>query len=212
MRILGYIALGVLAVGVAAYAAVAYGFFPLGSLVHPDMQGNFQAHAIGIYTHVFAAIAALALGPVQFSARVRQNYASLHRWSGRAYLLIGVLVGGSAGLYMAQFAFGGLAARAGFTLLALSWLVSGGMAYAAIRRRDIRGHRRWMMRNFSLAFAAVTLRIYLGLFLAGGMAFADFYPLLAWLCWVPNLLVAEWLIDSRHRSAFDADAQKQRAG
>jgi hypothetical protein len=56
-----------------------------------------------------------------------------------------------------------------------------------------------MVRNFALTFAAVTLRLYLGVFMAAGARFEDVYPLLAWLCWVPNLLLAEWLFNSRRR-------------
>ena len=196
MRSLANIVFYFICIGVALYAALAYGFFPLGSLVPPVMKAAFQAHPIGIYAHIFASIVALVFGPFQFSRRLRQKNIRLHRWSGRAYLLIGVLVGGVAGLYMAQFAFGGLTSRVGFTLLAVVWLYSGMMAYLAIRRHDVERHRTWMMRNFSLTLAAVTLRCYLGLFFAAGLSFEDFYPLLSWLCWVPNVLVTEWFINN----------------
>lgn len=196
MHLFGKAILYFLTIGVAGYAVVAYGLFPLGSLVHPDMQVVFQAHAVGIYTHVSASLVALALGPFQFSSRLRQQNTALHRWSGRLYISIGVLVGGASGLYMAQFAFGGNVARIGFSLLALSWLFTGLMAYLAIRRRDIANHRRWMVRNFALTFAAVTLRIYLGLSAAAGFTFESSYPVIAWLCWVPNLIVAEWFFNT----------------
>ena len=104
-------------------------------------------------------------------------------------------------MYMAQFAFGGIVSQAGFSLLALGWLFTGLMAYLAIRRRDIHGHRRWMIRNYALTFAAVTLRTYLGLFFAAGVKFEDFYPAVSWLCWVPNLVLAEWLIHTSRRRA-----------
>ena len=204
MRTFGNMLMVVLALGVALYAAVAYGLFPLGTLVHPDMKSAFQTHATGIYLHIFASIAALALGPFQFSTRLRQSRPALHRWSGRVYLSIGVLIGGSTGLYMAQFAFGGWVARSGFTALALCWLFTGFMAYWAIRRGDIQNHRRWMRRNFALTFAAVTLRIYLGLSVAAGIQFEQAYPVIAWLCWVPNLLLVEWWFNSRRRPVYGA--------
>ncbi len=181
-----------LSLGVAAYVAVAYGFMPLGSLVHPDMKATFLSHAAGIYTHAFASILALALGPFQFSARLRQKHAAVHRWSGRLYLAVGVLIGGAAGLYMAQFAFGGPVARLGFALLAVLWLYTGLRAYVAIRGGKVDEHRRWMVRNFSLTLAAVTLRIYMPASFAAGIEFAQAYPVIAWLCWVPNIVFAEW--------------------
>ncbi len=149
------------ALGVAGYAVFAYGFLRLGSLVHPDMKANFLEHSSGIYAHVFASIVALALGPFQFSAHLRQQYTNAHRWLGRAYLAVGVLVGGLSGLYMSQFAYGGLMAKLGFGTLAVLWLYTGLRAYLAIRQRAIAEHRKWMVRNFSLTFAAVMLRLYL---------------------------------------------------
>jgi hypothetical protein len=56
-------------------------------------------------------------------------------------------------------------------------------------------HRSWMIRNFSLTFAAVTLRIILPVEIAVlGINFPDAYRIVAWACWVPNLLVAELLV------------------
>jgi uncharacterized membrane protein len=113
---------------------------------------------------------------------------------GRVYLGVGVLVGGLAGLYMSCFAFGGLPARLGFGSLAMLWLFTGARAYLAIRAGDTAAHRRWMIRNFALSFAAVMLRLYIPASVISDIAFATAYPVIAWLCWVPNLLVAEWLV------------------
>jgi hypothetical protein len=57
-----------------------------------------------------------------------------------------------------------------------------------------------MVRNFALAFAAVTLRLWLPAAVVSGIAFEDAYPVIAWLCWVPNLLAAELLFNRTNRS------------
>jgi len=186
---------------VAGYAVFAYGFLPLGSLVHPRMRAAFEANRLGIYAHVFGSVVALGLGPFQLSPGLRTRYPLVHRWLGRLYLGIGVLVGGSAGLYMAFHAFGGAVARSGFAFLALAWLYSGLRAYVAIRGRNTAAHRRWMVRNFSLTFAAVTLRIYLPISMVAGVPFEVAYPVIAWACWVPNLIAAE-LLFNRTRPAL----------
>jgi hypothetical protein len=49
-----------------------------------------------------------------------------------------------------------------------------------------------MVRNFVPAFAAVTLRLPGSM--AAGVPFGLAYPVIAWLCWVPNLIVAEWVL------------------
>ena len=195
MRLISFIALVILALGISGYAIFVYGFLPLGSLVHPDMRVNFEAHSLGIYTHVFASAVALALGGFQFSTTLRKSKIELHRWLGRIYLSVGVLLGGLSGLYMATHAFGGNVARLGFASLAVAWLYSGLRAYLAIRIRDIASHRRWMVRNFALTFAAVTLRIYLPASMVAGVEFGFAYQLIAWLCWIPNLIVAEVLFN-----------------
>lgn len=184
-----------LSFGVAAYAVVMYSAVPLGKFLHPDMRAAFEAHRIGILSHVFGAAFALLLGPLQFSARLRTRWPRLHRWTGRVYLVAGVIVGGLAGLYMAMFAFGGVPARLGFGILAILWLHSGARAWQSIRAGDLPAHRRWMVRNFALAFAAVTLRLWLPLSQVIGVPFEIAYPVIAWLCWVPNVWVAERLLD-----------------
>lgn len=179
---------------VAAYAVIGYGARPLGAGVHPDMRAVFQAHRVAVYLHVFGSAVALLLGPLQFAARLRGARPALHHLLGRLYLGAGVLAGGLAGLYMAAFAYGGAISSLGFGALALLWLYTGARAFAAARARDFAAHRAWMVRNFALALAAVTLRLQLGGSLALGLPFESVYPALAWLCWLPNLAAAEWLV------------------
>ena len=195
MRLPGFAIMAFLSLGVAGYAVVAYGFLPLGSLLQPEMQATFRAFSLAIYAHVFGAILALALGPFQFSRTLRTRRPALHRWCGRLYLGVGILVGGLAGLFMSTHAFGGPVARWGFAGLALAWLYTGVRAYLAIRSGNVAAHQRWMVRNFALTFAAVTLRLYLPASALLGIPFESAYPVVAWLCWVPNLLVAEGLFN-----------------
>ena len=49
-----------------------------------------------------------------------------------------------------------------------------------------------MVRNFAATFAAVTLRLWMPLLIiAAHLPFSVAYPLVAWLAWVPNLVLAE---------------------
>ena len=58
--------------------------------------------------------------------------------------------------------------------------------------------QKWMVRNFSLAFAAVMLLLYIPTSVLAGVDFAVAYPVIAWLCWLPNLLVAECVYRTSH--------------
>jgi Predicted membrane protein (DUF2306) len=69
------------------------------------------------------------------------------------------------------------------------------MAYWRILHRDIQSHRQWMVRAYALTFAAVTLRLWLVIFQVTGVDFAEGYVAVAWLSWVPNLIVAEWIVN-----------------
>ncbi|MFN5020617.1 MAG: DUF2306 domain-containing protein [bacterium] len=174
---------------IGAYAFFVYGFLELGVAVHPIMKANFKANSIGIYLHIFPSLIALVLGPLQFNEKFRTTKTHLHRSIGKVYLLC-ILVGGLSGLYMAQFSFGGTISHLGFALLAVLWILTGYKAYSSIINKLINAHYQWMVINFALTFAAVTLRIGLGIGFGSGIAFETFYPYLAWLCWVPNLLIA----------------------
>lgn len=181
-----------LSVAVAGYAIYSYAGLPLGATVAPAMKETFQAHRVRILLHIFFSAVALLVGPLQFFPGIRRRSA-LHRRLGYVYFT-SVFAGGLAGLAMAFVAYGGLVSRVGFGGLAVVWLYTAFRALFAIRQRRFAEHEQWAVRCFALTFAAVTLRIYLGLFFAAGFAFDEFYPLLGWLCWVPNLLFAEWFL------------------
>jgi uncharacterized membrane protein len=194
-----------LCLAVACFAVGACALVPLGKHLRIDMRSTFLSYPYLIYIHVFASAVALTIGSFQFVPALRARAPKIHRALGRIYLSIGVFIGGVSGLLMALSAYGGTAARLGFGMLAAAWLTTGFLAYSAIRKGDVATHRRWMIRNFALTFAAVTLRVYIPASMAAGLQYAMAYPVIAWLCWVPNLLVAEYfLIDRIRGSAPDS--------
>ena len=184
---------------IVAVLSVGVGLYGLSYLsghgAPPGVAGN-RAGLGWLVVHASCAGAALVLGPWQFFAGVRLRRPAVHRWIGRSYVVL-CLVGAISGAMLAWNTTAGEVARWGFLLLALTWLSVTALGYLAARRRDFVSHRRWMIRSFALTFAAVTLRLYLPLSLAGGLSFAFAYPLIAWLAWVPNLAVAEAWIRTR---------------
>jgi hypothetical protein len=175
-----YLLLTSLSIVIALYAVIVYGFLELGAVLHPAMKENFKTHPIGIYLHIFPSLIALAIGPFQFSNNIRLN--------------IAVLIGGIAGLIMSIYSYGGAVSHFGFGILSILWIISGIAAYTTIKKKNIEAHSKWMIINFALTFAAVTLRIGLGIGFASGIAFEIFYPYLSWVCWVPNLIVGLLII------------------
>ena len=166
----------------------------------PQQREVYLAHQTGIIAHIVGGVLALGLGPFQFLQKLRRRWPKVHRWTGRFYL-IGILLGGTAGLYMAFYAYAGLAASLGFAALAISWLTTGFIAYRAIRAEDTVTHRQWMIRNFALTFAAVTLRLWMMPLI---MIFGETtgYEIVAWVSWIPDLVVAEGIIRSWFRRSI----------
>jgi len=161
----------------------------------PEQKVVYMAHIGMLLMHIIGAMLAILIGPFQFLDGMRKGrLLKIHRWLGRTYLL-SVLFGGLGGLYMAHLAHGGVIAQSGFTVLAILWLFSGFRAYKHIRNMEIEQHREWMTRNYALTFAGVTLRLWMPIFGAMGIGFTAGYIVIAWLCWMPNLIVAQWMIN-----------------
>lgn len=165
-------------------------------LSFPEMLGHIDQRWLAFVLHIWGASAALALGAVQFFARFRAKYPVVHRWVGRLYGG-SILIAGVAGFIIALGAEGGVIARLGFGLLAILWVGVTFNAVRLARRLRIAEHRRWMIRSFALTFAAVTLRLYMLGFVGAGFSYTEASIYLAWLCWVPNLIAAEWLLRRR---------------
>jgi uncharacterized membrane protein len=193
-----------------ALFAVFIGLYPLrfiglpysDSLLGSKSQDLLESiwYLPAFYTHIFLGGLALITGFSQFFPRLRKKRLNLHKILGKIYLL-SVLLSGSAGLLIAYFATGGIIPAMGFAMLAILWLYTSVNAYTSIRQKNITAHQKWMIRSYALCFAAVSLRIYLPTFIGLlGMSFISAYKIIAWLCWVPNIILAEWLIVRRVHS------------
>lgn len=174
-------------------ALISWRFIPLGIQASMSFVAHhLESRALALYAHIAIAPLVLALLPFQFSNRLRVRRPGLHRWMGRTYAL-GVLVSGVAALSLAANTAAGPVAGLGFGLLGILWIVVTARAVWLALQRWIAEHRVWMIRSAALTFAAVTLRLELPV-LEMTLGIETGYPVVAWSCWVPNLIVAEWLV------------------
>lgn len=141
------------------------------------------------YTHIILGGIALLIGWLGFSTKIRLNNLSLHRTAGKVYIST-ALISALAGIGLALFATGGWIPSAGFFCLGVLWFTTTLFAYQKIRKLEIESHRGLMIYSYSICFAAVTLRIWLPLLIMWTGDFMIAYSIVAWLCWVPNLVVA----------------------
>lgn len=174
-------------------------------------------HTWVLVAHVVTAAVALIVGAAQFVPAIRARRA-LHRALGRGYLLAGVLPAALTAVPVALWS-GHLLTQVSLTVAAGLWLVTGALAYRAVRRRDIAAHRAWMTRNYALTFLAVTARILVPVLLLARIPFggpgmgaigADapaMIPIGQTLGWIVNLAVAEVLLRRRRRARTETDNQ-----
>lgn len=144
---------------------------------------------IGFYTHIILGGIALLIGWTQFSPKIRIRNLTLHKQVGKIYL-IAVILSSIAGIYIGFFATGGLIASLGFICLGIIWFYTTLQSYLYIKNKQVEQHQKMMIYSYAACFAAVTLRIWLPFltFIYGD--FAKAYVIVAWLCWIPNLIVA----------------------
>ncbi len=175
-----------------AVALVSYRYLPQVGPLAPNVMENLFARP-WLAAHVAGGATALMIGWLQFLPSVRRRWPAIHRWTGRLYVL-GCVEGGIAGLVLAFGTSSGPIGGLGFGLLAVLWLVTTALGLRTAMERRFDEHRRWMIRSWALTLAAVTLRLYLPLSMLVPVPMEDSYRAIAWLCWVPNILIAEvWL-------------------
>jgi hypothetical protein len=150
---------------------------------------------IGFYTHIVFGGVALLIGWIQFNSSLRNKYLQLHRVVGKIYV-VAALFSSLAGIGIGIFATGGRQAALGFVCLGITWFTTTLMAYIYIRRKHVQQHQKMMIYSYAACFAAVTLRIWLPLLSAWLGDFTTAYRIVAWLCWIPNLVVANLIYRS----------------
>lgn len=182
----GLMAVLSLLVGLASFRFLGLGW----EKSFPAFGDHIAQRGWAFTLHVVLASLALILAVPQLITGLRARYPAVHRWTGRAYVTC-VFISGGAALVLAVFAPGGAIAAVGFAALAVIWIPVTARAVFHARHGEIAAHRRWMLRSCALTFAGVTLRLYLGVGMAMDISYVAASPVLAWICWVPNLVLME---------------------
>lgn len=184
---------------VFAFLAIMVGLYPLLYFFFDTQFGLLASKSdalladvfwnVGFYGHILLGGLALTIGWVQFSKKVRKRYLKLHRTIGKLYV-IATLISGTCGVFIAFNATGGLITTTGFICLGLIWLFTTTKAYLAVRKGDLQLHQGMMIYSYAACFAAVTLRVWLPVLTIAFQDFTIAYRIVAWLCWVPNIIFA----------------------
>ncbi|TNE78839.1 MAG: DUF2306 domain-containing protein [Bacteroidetes bacterium] len=147
---------------------------------------------IAFYIHIFCSLPLIMAGTLQVIPAIRKRYLKLHRGLGRVYVYVILFLAAPSGFVLAIHANGGIWAQTSFTLLSVSWWVFTFLGWRAMKRGNESGHKAQMFRSYALTLSAIALRSYVFVIPAfWGINGKEMYVLVAWLSWVPNLLLVE---------------------
>ncbi len=169
---------------------------------------------IAFFVHVYASMLVLLAGFTQFSSHIQSFYPKVHRALGYVYVTNVLLITGPAALVMSVYANGGITSKSAFGLLAIGWITCTAIALRKAALGDFVGHRNFMIRSYALTLSALTLRAWKwSITNTVELPPMDVYRMVAWLGWVPNILIAELLIrrydlSEKFRTTFGALGRK----
>ncbi|MEV4096897.1 DUF2306 domain-containing protein [Streptosporangium saharense] len=168
-----------------------------GAAVTPA-NARFLAVPLPVVAHIVGASLYGIVGAFQFATGFRRRRPGWHRTAGRVLVVCG-LVTALSGLWMTVFyprpAGDGDLLAAFRLVFGTAMAVSLVLGLVAVRRRDFRRHRAWMIRAYAIGVAAGTQAFtQLPWILLVGPLDETPRALLVGAGWIINLTVAEWII------------------
>jgi uncharacterized membrane protein len=174
-----------------------------------NFKRGFFESKIWFIGHIAGATAALFLGPVQFWNNFRIKHMNYHRMAGKIFI-IGSLIAALCA-FRINLMYDCKPCRVSLGILSVIWFTCTAAAWWAIKNRNIKAHRQFMVRSYTAALAFVFIRIF------SVVGYDQFFPFLdtlmekritgEWLCWVVPFLIIEvymvwWpLLSLKHVSA-----------
>ena len=182
-----------LVVGLVFIAVAALPYF---SSSGGDLE-RYAPYGGVLLLHISTGIIALLIGPYQFWIGLARKHMPRHRLLGKVYMAA-IAVSSVAAYLLAANTNGVWVFGLGLSGLATAWLITTGMAYAAIRRRLIEQHEEWMIRSYVVTFGFVFFRMaFIGLQAAEIGTLPEQLAASAWFCWSLPLVVAEAFLQGR---------------
>jgi uncharacterized membrane protein len=176
-------------------AAVRVVQIPLGAV--PDDSLRLAAVPFAFFLHALGGLLFGVLGPLQFVRALRLRFGTLHRLTGRVFVLAGAglaLSGLALLLQVESIATGLLDAARGIFGLALIAVLALGVQ--AARAHNMFRHRAWMIRAYAIGMgqgtvALVMFPIYL---ITGEPPMGLATDIVVVGVWLLNIVLGEWVI------------------
>ena len=156
---------------------------------------------IAFYFHITFSLFVLLFGALQFIEKIPLKTTKFHKLFGKIYLYLVLIICAPSGLVLAIYANGGIFSKLSFMITSLLWWIFTYVAIIKIKKQNYNQHRNYMIRSYSLTLSAISLRLLVlilpyFLHLRG----KEMYTFVAWMSWIPNLIIAEFIIKRQRNS------------
>ncbi len=162
--------------------------------VPKNFKLGFFESKIWFIAHIAGASASLLLGPFQFWKSFRTKYMRYHRIAGKIFIIGSLLAAICA--FRINLMYDCVPCRVSLGILSLVWFYCTAAAWWAIKNKNIKAHRQFMVRSYTAALAFVFIRLF-PLF-----GYENVFPFLStslerritaeWLCWILPFMVIEF--------------------
>jgi uncharacterized membrane protein len=186
-----------LIVGFSLYFYVTTVIDYVGGYIPENFKRGFFESKIWFIGHIVGASASLLLGPFQFSKSIRTKYVRYHRTAGKIFI-IGSLVAAVCA-FRINLMYDCKPCRVSLGILSVIWVACTFAAWWAIKHKNVKTHRQFMVRSYTAALAFVFIRLF------PVFGYKNIFPFLdttmdmritaEWLCWiVPFLIIETYMI------------------
>ena len=173
---------------------------------------NYEKHHLLILIHSLPGAIYFLIAPMQFSNKIR-SYKKTHRILGRVFTLCGLFICISGVFIVFKLPFSGIQEIVPIVFFAMLFAFTLARAIIYAIRRNITAHREWIIRNFSIGLGIATLRVfYIPFLLLSNMDPLTFFPIIIWLGFGINIIIAElWIRSTRppFNKSKQIDAEKR---
>lgn len=167
-----------------------------GTLPADPADVHYVKHVLMISLHIIPGLCFLILGPLQFVPTIRARWPKFHRWSGRIFIVSGLITAVTAVTMNMVFPpVGGLFKSAAVYIFSLAQIITLIVALHAILHRNIARHRAWMIRAFAIGLSVSTMRFFfIPAYFLYGIPDDFTIALGMWVGFLTNIFIAELIL------------------
>lgn len=139
------------------------GQFEQWNKVHPHgyVKGDFWGNLL-VGVHVMLAIIMVVGGPLQFIPQIRNRFRTFHRWLGRTYVIIAILMAiDGFTMVWTRGTVGGMLQHISISIQAIYIISFAILAIKFARKKDFAAHQNWAWRLFMVCNGVWFFRVVL---------------------------------------------------